>query len=218
MHVACENHPKWAILLIIQCALKNSTASWDIPKTKEVLFWIPPQKNKGFAATKPMPNKIFGISKIHRNLWHSWRPGLEPLKNPPFWDPRQEGLGMLHRENCQKKHTALIVGDFTRELVWMCFKYNYHHTYLPKFWRFKDHSFPLRVHKKLFQILRLLIFWLKIFQAKGLFFCLFWISRFPPSRGMGLQRLGSPDRISWGSRQLGIWPTMSWLSASFFWV
>lgn len=218
MHVACENHPKWAILLIIQCALKNSTASWDIPKTKEVLFWIPPQKNKGFAATKPMPNKIFGISKIHRNLWHSWRPGLEPLKNPPFWDPRQEGLGMLHRENCQKKHTALIVGDFTRELVWMCFKCNYHHTYLPKFWRFKDHSFPLRVHKKLFQILRLLIFWLKIFQAKGLFFCLFWISRFPPSRGMGLQRLGSPDRISWGSRQLGIWPTMSWLSASFFWV
>lgn len=135
-----------------------------------------------------------------------------------LWDPRQEGLGMLHRENCQKKHTALIVGDFTRELVWMCFKCNYHHTYLPKFWRFKDHSFPLRVHKKLFQILRLLIFWLKIFQAKGLFFCLFWISRFPPSRGMGLQRLGSPDRISWGSRQLGIWPTMSWLSAFFFWV
>ena len=198
---------------------ENSTASWDIPKTKEVLFWIPPQKNKGFAATKPMPNKIFGISKIHRNLWHSWRPGLEPLKNPPFWDPRQKGLGMLHRENCQKKHTALIVGDFTRELVWMCFKCNYHHTYLPKFWRFKDHSFPLRVHKKLFQILRLLIFWLKNFQAKGLFFFAFFESRvsLPPEgwdcKGWGARIgfHGDPGSLEYG-------PPCHGFSASFFWV
>ena len=196
--------------------------NWQLRQSKNKgskSFGFPPKKMKDLQQQKTMPNKILASQRSIASVALMATGSGTSAKILPFGTPRQEGLGMLHRENCQKKHTALIVGDFTRELDVNVLENVI--IIIPIYLNSEDsknHGCRYVFINKLFQILRLLIFWLKIFQAKGLFFCLFWISRFPPSRGMGLQRLGSPDRISWGSRQLGIWPTMSWLSASFFWV